>query len=261
MYRALPAIIRPCSWCASRTAALLLGLAVAWSTLAPRHAMGQSAVWQPQGATAGTIYDNSGPVAIGTSSPSALLTLGANMNDGLRLNKSTLNGLIFNTNNNAMTVGTVSSHSLLFLTGDNFRAVLTSSGNFGTGTLNSQYKLAVNGTIGAMDIIVTNAGWADYVFRPDYRLRSLTELSHFIKENGHVPDIPAEAEVKEKGIKVGEMEAKLLAKIEELTLHMIQQEKDNRNLHDSLAKENRELRKRLARLERATSGSTLIAAN
>jgi hypothetical protein len=131
----------------------------------------------------------------------------------------------------------------------------------GIGTTNPQYKLAVNGNIGAQDIIVTNTGWSDYVFKPGYRLRPLSEVSQYIQKNGHLPDIPTEAEVKEKGVSLGDMQAKLLAKVEELTLHMIHQEKENRELREKLTKENQELRERLARIEKsATTDSTSAVA-
>ena len=103
-------------------------------------------------------------------------------------------------------------------------------GNVGIGTTNPQYKLAVERSIGARDIIVTNTSWSDYVFRPGYRLRPLSEVARFIRQHGHLPEIPSEAEVKEKNVCVGYMQANLLAKVEELTLHMIQQEKENRDL-------------------------------
>src|SRR5262249_42772840 len=111
-------------------------------------------------------------------------------------------------------------------------------GNIGIGTTNPQYLLSVNGQIGAKDVIVTNTGWSDYVFRPGYRLQPLSEVSAYIHATHHLPDIPSEAEVKEKGVSMADMQTKLLAKIEELTLHMIQQQK-----------ENQELRERIARLE------------
>ncbi|MCV9387482.1 hypothetical protein [Reichenbachiella ulvae] len=70
-------------------------------------------------------------------------------------------------------------------------------------------------------------GWSDFVFFDNYNLRSLDETEQFIQENQHLPDIPSEAEVTANGINLGEMDAKLLQKIEELTLHMIEMNKQN----------------------------------
>ncbi len=109
-------------------------------------------------------------------------------------------------------------------------------GNVGIGTASPQYKLAVNGVIGAKDIIVTNAGWPDYVFKPDYKLRPLREVAEFIRTRGHLPEIPAAKEVEAGGLSVGRMQAKLLEKIEELTLHAIRQEKENEELRERLKK-------------------------
>ena len=103
---------------------------------------------------------------------------------------------------------------------------------------------------------MTSAAWSDYVFRPGYRLRPLREVGQYIQENGHLPGIPTEAEVKEKGVSVGDMQAKLLAKVEELTLHMIRADEQNSRLEQ----QNQELLERLARLEKsATANSTLAA--
>ena len=77
------------------------------------------------------------------------------------------------------------------------------------------------------------------MFRPGYRLRPLSEVSEYIKANGHLPDIPTEAEVKEKGVSLGDMQGKLLAKVEELTLHMIQQDQENREARENLTRVNR----------------------
>jgi len=134
------------------------------------------------------------------------------------------------------------------------RMRIDQAGNVGIGTSNPAYKLAVNGTIAAQEVIVTNTGWSDYVFRRDYRLRPLTEIDAYIHANHHLPDIPSEAEVKEHGVSVAEMQTKLLAKIEELTLHLINADKhmaesDERNRF--LEDQNRELQERLVQIERA----------
>jgi len=120
------------------------------------------------------------------------------------------------------------------------------NGNVGIGTtLLPQSLLAVNGRITTREVVVTSAGWSDYVFEPNYHLTPLHQVAAYIKEHHHLPEIPSEAEVKEKGLDLGDMQAKLLAKVEELTLHMIQaDERNNRS-----EQENRELRERIARLE------------
>ncbi|MCT4637603.1 MAG: hypothetical protein N4A72_07830 [Bacteroidales bacterium] len=99
-------------------------------------------------------------------------------------------------------------------------------GNVGIGTTKTNgYKLAVDGTIGAREIVVNTEAWADFVFAKNYRLMPLSEVESFITENNHLPDVPSEQEVKENGINVAEMNAKLLQKIEELTLYVIEQNK------------------------------------
>jgi hypothetical protein len=74
------------------------------------------------------------------------------------------------------------------------------------------------------------SAWPDYVFQGDYKLPSLSELEHFIKTNRHLPDVPTAEEVKESGLSVGEMNAILLKKVEEFTLHVIDQNKRINNL-------------------------------
>jgi hypothetical protein len=108
------------------------------------------------------------------------------------------------------------------------------SGNVGIGTTSPQHLLHVAGTIGAKEVIVSSTG-ADYVFDPGYRLLPLADVDAYVNENHHLPDIPSAKEVEEKGVSLGEMQSKLLAKIEELTLHMIQAEKENEALRDRLA--------------------------
>ena len=123
--------------------------------------------------------------------------------------------------------------------------IIDQNGNVGIGTTNPQNPLSVNGTIQAKELLL-NTGWSDYVFAPGYHLRPLSEVAAFIDQHHHLPDIPSEPEVREKGVSVGEVQSKLLAKIEEITLHMIRQEK-----------ENQELRQRIARLEEAAAGGAV----
>ncbi len=116
---------------------------------------------------------------------------------------------------------------------------ISSGGNVGIGTSGSIHKLAVNGSIRAKEVIV-DTGWADYVFEPGYALVPLAEVERHITEKGHLPDVPPAAEVSANGISVGEAQAILLRKVEELTLHLIAQEKELvrlRSQMDALAKE------------------------
>ena len=105
----------------------------------------------------------------------------------------------------------------------------TNSGNVGIGTTTPNHKLDVNGVIRAKEIKV-EADWSDFVFEDDYNLKSLDEVEAYIVQNKHLPEIPTEAEVQEKGINLGEMNAKLLQKIEELTLYVIDQNKEIKSL-------------------------------
>jgi hypothetical protein len=117
--------------------------------------------------------------------------------------------------------------------GTNEKMTILSNGNVGVGTTNPLHKLAVNGTIRAKEIIV-DTDWSDFVFEDDYELRSLEEIESYIKANGHLPEVPSEKEVKEHGVNLGEMQAKLLQKIEELTLYTIQQQKQIDELQQRL---------------------------
>lgn len=108
------------------------------------------------------------------------------------------------------------------------RMTINSVGNVGIGTNQpGSYKLAVEGTIGARKVKVTQSSWADFVFHQDYQLPSLQEVESFIKKNGRLPEIPSETEVKENGLDIGEMNKKLLQKVEELTLYIIELKKEN----------------------------------
>ena len=83
---------------------------------------------------------------------------------------------------------------------------------------------------------VASSEWADYVFAKNYKLRTLTEVENFVKVNKHLPGVPSAEEVSKDCINVGKMEAKLLEKIEELTLYMIEMKKENNKLKIRLKK-------------------------
>jgi hypothetical protein len=79
------------------------------------------------------------------------------------------------------------------------------------------------------------ASWPDYVFKPDYKLMNLSELSDFINANGHLPGIPSADEVNNSaGVEVGEMQRLLVEKIEELTLYILKQEEKIQQLQQSV---------------------------
>ena len=121
--------------------------------------------------------------------------------------------------------------------------------NVGIGTTNPLAKLAVNGTICATKVKVTLQGcWADYVFHANYRLRPLSEVEEFIKQYHHLPEVPTAEEVEKNGLDVGDSQATLLKKIEELTMYVIEQDKQIKKL----ATENQEmknLKKEMAELK------------
>jgi hypothetical protein len=91
------------------------------------------------------------------------------------------------------------------------------------------YMLAVNGSVIAKELIIDARAisWSDFVFNQDYDLMPLDGLEKSIQQNKHLPGIPSEKEIKENGIVIGEFQAKLLQKIEELTLYVIHLNKEN----------------------------------
>ncbi|MER0439290.1 hypothetical protein [Emticicia sp. W12TSBA100-4] len=103
--------------------------------------------------------------------------------------------------------------------------ITRSTGNVGIGTANPTNKLDVNGIIRGNEVIV-ETGWADYVFQDDYKLKPLSEVEAFIKENKHLPSVPSAAKIQEKGAHVAELMTKMMEKIEELTLYSIEQKKE-----------------------------------
>lgn len=102
---------------------------------------------------------------------------------------------------------------------------IKANGDVGIGTAMPREKLSVNGNIRAKEIKVESTNWPDYVFEEGYNIGTLKGLESYIKTNKHLPDMPSAKEVAANGIELGEMNKKLLKKIEELTLHLIEKDK------------------------------------
>ena len=102
------------------------------------------------------------------------------------------------------------------------------TGNVGINTTDTKgYAFAVNGNVVANAVRVKPfANWPDYVFEKDYKLRSLTELQKYIETEKHLPDVPSASQIQSQEAQdLGEMNAILLRKVEELTLYILEQER------------------------------------
>lgn len=105
------------------------------------------------------------------------------------------------------------------------RFVLDNNGNIGIGTISPVYRLDVCGTIRANEIKVDLQVGCDFVFKSDYKLMGLKELDKFVKTNQHLPEIASEKEMVENGVNIKDLQMKLLQKMEEMTLYIIEQNK------------------------------------
>jgi hypothetical protein len=187
-------------------------------------------------------FTNNGNVGIGTTSPIAKLHIAGDN----RINSVYITGTepgIYYTNGtkkwNTFYTPIHNGFGIYEETGglEGYRLFIKEGGNIGVGTMDpGQYKLAVEGNLGARKVIVTKASWADYVFEPTYKLPSLKEVEVFIKQHKHLPDVPTAKEVEKNGLDVGENQAILLKKIEELTLYIIELKKENERMNERINK-------------------------
>jgi hypothetical protein len=111
---------------------------------------------------------------------------------------------------------------------------LSTATGVGINTTNTAgYALAVNGRIHSTELVI-ESGWADYVFDKNYKLRSLQELEKFIQQNKHLPNVPSAKEIEENGLNVGDVQKRMMEKIEELTLYVIEQDKQIKKLEAAI---------------------------
>ncbi len=104
------------------------------------------------------------------------------------------------------------------------RLLISKDGNVGIGLSNPANKLDVCGTIRGKEVRV-ETGWCDYVFADDYKLPSLYDVEKFVKENKHLPDVTAGKIIESEGLELGKTSSQMIKKIEELTLYVIELQK------------------------------------
>lgn len=181
--------------------------------------------------------DQNGNVGIGTPTPTEKLTVKGNI-DATGLNRRLyLGGLSGSTFGMAYSPS-YPDHGIFYTegnpdfvsispNGNSTNGVLNvfGNGNVGIGTANPDAKLTVKGKIHAEEVKVDlSVPGPDYVFDTGYDLLSLDALQNYIRVNGHLPNIPSAEEMEGNGIELSVMNMKLLEKIEELTLYILQQE-------------------------------------
>lgn len=200
-----------------------------------------------------------GKLGVGTTTPSTELEVNGIMKltssyGYLTIGSMDANYVHFNTNMSAYhfdkplylqhTTIRGTGNALMFYTHTNTLGITILHDRVGIGTSNPRYKLDVNGGLHAKTLnidsvlcaeeIIVRTNGADFVFANDYQLRPLSEVEAFIQENKHLPEIKSAQEMQENGVSVSELQTKLLQKIEELTLYLIQQEETIQELRQEV---------------------------
>jgi len=211
-----------------------------------------------------TIKGSNGYVGIGTKNPAALMHIdGYNYNNGEYIEGeiARIQGFnpvmqFVNINSNVgfiqaagsdFKIGTNINNSadLIFRTAGADRVFIKNNGKFFIGGdlgFQSEFTLAAKGKIAGSEFVVkTVASWPDYVFADDYKLKSLEETEAFIKANKHLPNMPAAAAIEKNGLELGDMQKRLMEKVEELTLYLIEANKAIKELSASRVEDKKEI--------------------
>jgi hypothetical protein len=197
------------------------------------------------------VMNSSGDVGMGTTTPIVKLHLKESGSpEVFRIEGTTgvqmglaVNGIengFFNMTGDDMKIGTLASNDLgRFIVrvngGDRMFVHPDGRVSIGTATPATGYLLSVNGKIISTEVRVElNVNWPDYVFNRNYKLPSLKSVEEFIAKYNRLPNIPSAEEVKKNGIELGDMNKRLLEKVEELTLYMIKQDKELETLKQKI---------------------------
>ena len=192
------------------------------------------------------VDDNDGKVGIGTISPQAKVHItdatDLNLANGGHLILGQTSGYNLAFDNNEIMARNNGAEAPMYLQGNggDILMIPNESGTVGIGVtsnvfLPDGFLLAVDGHIICEEIRVELSGdWPDYVFKPEYDLPTLSELERKIKEKGHLPGIPSANQIETHGIELGDMQKKMMEKIEELTLYMINADKQIKSLEEKL---------------------------
>lgn len=135
------------------------------------------------------------------------------------------------TSNDNLRIGVNSSNTngkFIIRTGGADRMYVDKDGNFSFGTTDVAvgYRVNIAGKAICEEMMVQlKSSWPDYVFKTNYTLRSLPELEAYIKANGHLPNIPKASQIETQGLQLGDMQKRMMEKIEELTLYIIDLQK------------------------------------
>ena len=170
------------------------------------------------------LLSNNGNVGIGNTNPQAKL----DVNGSLKAKSANIIGAL--SAQSANISGAITAGGTLSAQTANVSGAITAN------TLNSQ-SAKISGRVCAQEVIVSLSGspcWPDFVFDNNYNLLSLNEVEQYIKQNNRLPNIPSAQEVTENGIDLGEMQSKLLQKVEEMTLYILQQDKKITDLQNQI---------------------------
>jgi hypothetical protein len=200
----------------------------------------ETSKWEENGSD---IYYDDGNVGIGTSYPNAKLKIYTDNGTGLKVSThhtgqwgySIISDVV---NDDTKAYVVKNDGDDMFQVYGNGRTYIGNSNSSYSG-----YMLTVNGKILSEDVkVVENVG-ADFVFYDDYNLPKLEDVEKFIEENNRLPEIPSAEEMKTNGVEIGDLQIKLLQKVEELTLYMIDQQKTIKKQQEEIDTQNREIEK------------------